>query len=259
MFHLAKGLYDNWNKKEGKYCVIALQLSYRLTQAEYAVLILGLDNAGKTTLLEKVKSIFTPEAKIIPVNRITTTVGQNVATIPIEKSLLKFWDIGGQESLRTLWSEYYDHCHGIIFVVDSSDRARIEECQKTLLSVVQDETILESIPILMLANKQDVPDHMEVEDIKEIFNKIAEHLSARDSRVLPISAITGDGVKESVEWLHTRIVRNKQNKPPKYKWFGNATICSSIILIIMYIIVILKAKKVEQNNSTPWKLLIKHK
>lgn len=75
-------------------------------------------------------------------------------------------------------------------MVDSSDRDRIEECKRTLESIVTNEDI-EGSPILMLANKQDREDRLEVEDIKEIFNKIAERMSARDSRVLPISALTG--------------------------------------------------------------------
>lgn len=139
-----------------------------------------------------------------------------VGHITIKKTHLKFWDVGGQESLRSLWEEYFTSCHAIIFIVDSTDRARIEECKNSLVKIINDDSI-ESIPILMLANKQDCEDHLEVEDIKEIFNIIAEHLSARDSRVLPISAIKGDGVEQSVEWLLTRLIRNKQNRPPRYK------------------------------------------
>lgn len=94
--------------------------------------------------------------------------------------------------------------HAVVFVVDSSDRSRIEECKSTLgmavirvvcwsnliESIITNEDI-EGIPILMLANKQDREDRLEVEDIKEIFNKIAQRMSARDSRVLPISALSG--------------------------------------------------------------------
>ncbi|SCU85071.1 LADA_0D05534g1_1 [Lachancea dasiensis] len=197
MFHLAKGLYANWNRKE-----------------QYSILILGLDNAGKTTFLEMLKKEYSKNSK--SPDRITPTVGQNVATIPVESSVLKFWDVGGQESLRTLWPEYYRQAHGIIFVIDSADRARLEECCTTLRSVVANEDV-EGIPVLMLANKQDRDDRMEVQDIKEVFNKIAEHLGARDSRVLPISALTQDGIKEAAEWILVRLRRNKVNKPPLYK------------------------------------------
>ncbi|SCU95253.1 LANO_0E09780g1_1 [Lachancea nothofagi CBS 11611] len=197
MFHLAKGLYANWNRRE-----------------QYSILILGLDNAGKTTFLEMLKKEYSKSSKAP--EKITPTVGQNVATIPVESSVLKFWDVGGQESLRALWPEYFRQAHGIIFVIDSTDRERLEECYQTLRTIVTNEDV-EGIPILMLANKQDREDRMEVQDIKEVFNKIAEHLGARDSRVLPISALTRDGVKEAAEWILVRLRRNKANKPPLYK------------------------------------------
>lgn len=198
MFHLAKGLYNNWNRKE-----------------QYSILILGLDNAGKTTFLETLKKQYSLHSKDL--DKITPTVGQNVAQIPINKSCtLKFWDVGGQETLRTMWPEYYPQCHGIIFVVDSTDRSRIDECSEALRSIIMDEDV-EGVPVLMLANKQDRADTMEVQDIKQIFNKIAEHLSARDSRVLPVSALTGEGVREAAEWLLIRLQRNKTNRPPLYR------------------------------------------
>ena len=67
----------------------------------------------------------------------------------------------------------------------------------------------------MLANKQDVPGALKVFEIKEIFNPIAMNLGARDSKVLSISALKGDGVKEGVEWLQVRLERNKINRPPR--------------------------------------------
>ncbi|GME83373.1 unnamed protein product [Ambrosiozyma monospora] len=194
MFHLAQSLYESWNRKE------------------------GLDNAGKTTFLEQLKSEYIPNYKKLPPNRILPTVGQNVGTIPFtKKTQLKFWDVGGQNELRQFWSEYYQTAHAIIFVIDSCDKERLVECANVMTTIVNDEAV-EGLPILMLANKQDIVDEMvnklELQDIKEIFNPIAESLNARDSRVLPISAKTGDGVKEAIEWLEIRIIRNKTNRPP---------------------------------------------
>lgn len=185
------------------------------THTEYSVLILGLDNAGKTTLLENIKTAYSNN-KGLPPEKIAPTVGQNVGHVKIDNVLLKLWDVGGQENLRTLWESYYNDAHAVIFVVDSTDRIRLEECKRTLDNIVNDE-ILEGVPILMLANKQDMEDRMEVEDIKEVFNKIAEKMSARDSRVLPISALEGTGVKEAAEWLIIRLIRNKQYRPPNLR------------------------------------------
>ncbi|CAL9732707.1 ADP-ribosylation factor-like protein 3 [Monosporozyma unispora] len=198
MFHLVQGLYNNWNRRE-----------------QYSILILGLDNAGKTTFLETLKRLYNLNSKDL--DKIVPTVGQNIATITTKENiLLKFWDVGGQESLRSMWSEYYSQCHAVIFVVDSTDRSRIDEWKHTLTSIMMDDEI-ESVPVLMLANKQDRPDRMEIQDIKEIFNQIAEHLSARDSRVLPVSALKGDGVIDSMDWLVLRLQRNKKSRPPIYK------------------------------------------
>lgn len=199
MFHLVKGLYNNWNSKE-----------------HYSILILGLDNAGKTTFLETLKKEFSMASKDL--NKIAPTVGQNVAQIPMDnnKTILKLWDVGGQETLRSMWTEYYHHCHGIIFVIDSTDRSRIDEWSDALRSIIVDDEV-EGVPVLMLANKQDRPDTMEIQDIKQIFNQIAEHISARDSRVLPISALTGVGVREAADWLVVRLQRNKESRPPIYK------------------------------------------
>lgn len=66
----------------------------------------------------------------------------------------------------------------------------------------------------MLANKQDMENSLRVEQIKEIFNQIALKLGARDSRVLPVSALKGDGVRDSIDWLYTRLLRNRPNRPP---------------------------------------------
>jgi ADP-ribosylation factor related protein 1 len=159
------------------------------------------------TFFEKVKELYT-DFKVIPPERIHPTVGQNVTHIDIDKITIKFWDLGGQESLRSLWEEYYQHCQGILFIIDSTDRDRLQECRDALLSINKD--LISDIPILMLANKQDLPDSMEVQDIKEIFNTMVEVLGARDSRVLPVSAIEGTGVKDAVEWIKVRMVRNKE-------------------------------------------------
>lgn len=69
----------------------------------------------------------------------------------------------------------------------------------------------------MLANKHDVPGALMVEDIKEIFNPIAMQLGARDSKVISVSALKGEGVKDAVDWLMLRMQRNKMNRPPVFR------------------------------------------
>ncbi|KAF2143376.1 uncharacterized protein K452DRAFT_268859 [Aplosporella prunicola CBS 121167] len=216
MYHLMKGLY-----------------LYATSKEEYSILLLGLDNAGKTTLLEQIKAIFS--ASLHPNLKTVPTVGQNVSTITLPDLYLKIWDVGGQHSLRGLWQSYYASCHAIVFVIDSSDvgdadlaklaeirpdeevDGRLQECRMVLEDVLQNEDT-EGVPLLVLANKQDREDCVEVVRIKEgLVRKVFEGEkggSVRDSRVLPCSALTGTGVKEAVDWLCSRVKWNKEARPP---------------------------------------------
>jgi ADP-ribosylation factor related protein 1 len=202
--------------------------------AEYSVLLLGLDNAGKTTFHEQVKSLFLP-TNPAPKLKTVPTVGQNVSTITLPDMYLKIWDVGGQHSLRKLWQSYYTSCHAIVFVIDSTDigdgnldaegesgrdndvKGRLEECKLVLEDVLQ-HSETEGVPLLVLANKQDREDCVEVVRIKEgLVKRVFEGEkggSIRDSRVLPVSALTGTGVREAVEWIRSRVKWNKEGRPP---------------------------------------------
>ncbi len=218
MYHLAKSLYLRVTSKE-----------------EYSVLLLGLDNAGKTTLLEQIKSIFAShDAPYEPHLKTVPTVGQNVSLIDLPDLYLRIWDVGGQHSLRKLWQSYYSSAHAIVFVVDSTDigdgdiehlasadssadEGRLAECKAVLEDVLQ-HSDTEGVPILVLANKQDREDCVEVVRIKEgLVRKVFEGekgQNVRDSRVLPLSALTGTGVREAVEWVASRVKWNKEGRPP---------------------------------------------
>ncbi|KAJ1980545.1 ADP-ribosylation factor protein 3 [Dimargaris verticillata] len=194
------------------YSLFSGLYKYLTRQEEYYVIILGLDNAGKTTLLERIKAMYTGVRGLSP-DKIGPTVGLNIGKIDIERSRLKLWDLGGQRDLHSIWERYYPEAHGIIFVIDATDRARLDECQKTFEKIMMRDEV-EGVPVLMLANKQDLPAAMAVEEIKETFNKIASGLGARDSKAMPVSALAGDGVRDAVEWLYTRLQYNRDNRPP---------------------------------------------
>lgn len=94
---------------------------------------------------------------------------------------------------------------------------RLEECRAVLEDVLQ-HSEAEGVPVLVLANKQDREDCVEVVRIKEglvkkVFESEKAH-SIRDSRVLPVSALTGTGVREAVEWVRSRVKWNKESRPP---------------------------------------------
>ena len=69
---------------------------------------------------------------------------------------LNFWDLGGQEELQALWDKYFAECHAIIYTVDSNDRERVEESKKSFDVMIKNEN-LKGVPLLLLANKQDLP------------------------------------------------------------------------------------------------------
>lgn len=113
-----------------------------------------------------------------------------VGKIIKENSRIIFWDLGGQEALHSLWQRYYSECHGIIFVVDSTDKERISEALKALEKVIAHDSV-ESVPLMMLANKQDQSVALEIQEIKEMLNPIASALGSREATVFGISAMSG--------------------------------------------------------------------
>ncbi|VVC95351.1 unnamed protein product [Leptidea sinapis] len=104
---------------------------YVIQKDEYCVLILGLDNAGKTTYLEATKTKYNKKYTAMNPSRITTTVGLNIGKIDVDGVRLNFWDLGGQQELQSLWDKYYAECHAVIYIVDSSDRERVSESKET--------------------------------------------------------------------------------------------------------------------------------
>ncbi|XP_027810026.1 ADP-ribosylation factor-related protein 1 isoform X2 [Marmota flaviventris] len=137
------------------YTLLSGLYKYMFQKDEYCILILGLDNAGKTTFLEQSKTRFNKQYKGMSLSKITTTVGLNIGTVDVGKTRLMFWDLGGQEELQSLWDKYYAECHGVIYVIDSTDEERLSESKQAFEKVVASEA-LDGVPILVLANKQDV-------------------------------------------------------------------------------------------------------
>lgn len=79
------------------------------------------------TYLEAAKTKFTKNYKGLNPAKITTTVGLNIGTIDVQGVRLNFWDLGGQQELQSLWDKYYQESHGVIYVIDSNDRDRMDE------------------------------------------------------------------------------------------------------------------------------------
>lgn len=147
-------------------------------------------------------------------NYITTTVGLNIGQIDINGVRLSFWDLGGQQELRSLWDKYYQESHAIIYIVDSNDRERMDESRDVFARTISNDN-LSSVPLLVLANKQDLHDCMGVREIKPVFQQSGMQIGRRDCLVMPVSALTGDGVDEGIKWLVSSIIQNSIVRGPR--------------------------------------------
>lgn len=180
---------------------------YMFQKDEFNILIVGLDNAGKTTFLEQIKRKYSSNYRGIPFEKITSTVGLNIGKIELSGVKLLFWDLGGQDDLQSLWDKYYEECHGLIYVVDSVDEQRLDLSCKVISHVLQSSD-LESVPLLILLNKQDSKDAIAVENVKNAFKDISSQIGRRDCSVQPVSALDGDGVENGIDWMVRCVKRN---------------------------------------------------
>lgn len=185
---------------------------YYTSLDQYYVLIVGLDNAGKTTLLEKFKGLHKKSYVGIPLSKITPTVGLNVGRVDTEGVRLVFWDLGGQSELHSIWEKYYSKAHGVIFVIDSSDRSRLRDSKLAFDRMIENKE-LEGVPLLVVCNKQDVEGAMSVQEVKAVFNESAYKLGMRDCKVENTSAVSGTNLSTGLEWIAHCVKRNKARPP----------------------------------------------
>jgi ADP-ribosylation factor protein 1 len=164
------------------------------------ILMIGLDNSGKTTAL-----YFLKLGEVIST---TPTIGFNVETVVYKNVSFTVWDIGGQDKIRSLWRHYYTNCTGIIFVVDSTDETRMDESSLELEKVLKEEEVANAC-LLVLANKQDMPQALQV---KEVTNRLGLHdIRNRPWHVQSTCARSGEGLYEGLEWL-SKAIRDKDSK-----------------------------------------------
>merc|ERR1740127_267223 len=128
------------------------------SKKEMRILMLGLDAAGKTTILYKLK--LGEVVTTIP------TIGFNVETVEYKNINFSVWDVGGQDKIRKLWRHYYENTQGLIFVVDSNDRDRIEDAREELTKILNEDEMRDAV-LLVFANKQDLPNAMTAAEVTE--------------------------------------------------------------------------------------------
>jgi len=153
-------------------------------------LLLGLDNSGKTTILYKIK--LGELVTTIP------TIGFNVEDVDYKNMKITFWDIGGQARIRQLWRHYFPNTAVVVFVVSSNDRGTITEAQEELRALLNEEELRQA-PVLILANKQDLPTAMSVSEITRELR--LSDIKDRPFHIQGCCATTGDGLYEGLDWI----------------------------------------------------------
>jgi small GTP-binding protein len=169
--------------------------SWFTSKREARILIVGLNCAGKTTILYRLQlnQFVSP---VIP------TVAFNNQTLEIGNIKLQMWDLGGQDQLRPYWRFYFKETSGVVLVVDSTDRERISICGQELEKLVSAEE-LAGIPLLVLAHKQDLPDGMTKEEVGQQLG--LANIKDRPWQIVATDAINGTGIREAFLWLSETI------------------------------------------------------
>ncbi|CEP63795.1 Arf family GTPase ARL1 LALA0_S09e02674g [Lachancea lanzarotensis] len=165
---------------------------------EMRILILGLDGAGKTTILYRLQ--------IGEVVTTKPTIGFNVETLVYKNLKLNVWDLGGQTSIRPYWRCYYSNTAAVIFVVDSTDKDRMATASKELHMMLQEEE-LQDAALLVFANKQDQPGALSASEVSKQLSLV--ELKDRSWSIVASSAIKGEGISEGLDWL-IDVVREEQ-------------------------------------------------
>lgn len=162
------------------------------------VVMLGLDAAGKTTILYKLH--------IGEVLSTVPTIGFNVEKVQYKNVLFTVWDVGGQEKLRPLWRHYFNNTDGLIYVVDCQDRDRIDRAASEFKSII-DDPLMRHSAILVFANKQDLEGALTTAELCDAL--ALQELKNRKWHVQGSIAIKGEGLYEGLDWL-ANILKNTQ-------------------------------------------------
>ncbi|VDI09802.1 E3 ubiquitin-protein ligase TRIM23-like [Mytilus galloprovincialis] len=163
---------------------------------EMRVVTLGLDHAGKTSILFKLKQ--NEFIQTIP------TIGFNVETIEYKNLKFTIWDVGGQHKIRPLWKHYYFNTQAVIYVIDSNNKDRLAEAQNELAKLVQEKELREA-SLLIFVNKQDIQPCVSIEEVTESFG-LFKLCCNRSWHIQACDANSGNGLKDGLEWLSRQMV-----------------------------------------------------
>ncbi|XP_045164808.1 ADP-ribosylation factor-like protein 6 [Mercenaria mercenaria] len=164
------------------------------SQAEANIIVIGLDNSGKTSILNHLKKEEQRSIDIVP------TVGFNVEKLKADSLTITAFDMSGQGRYRNLWEQYYRDCQGIIFVVDSSDKLRMVVARDELESVLQHPDMAKRrVPVLFFANKMDLRDAVSSVKVSSLMG--LDNLREKPWHICASNGLTGEGLHEGIDWL----------------------------------------------------------
>jgi small GTP-binding protein len=165
-----------------------------LGRQQCRILMVGLDAAGKTTILYQLK--------LGEMTNTAPTLGFNVETVAYKNIEFMVWDMGGQDAIRPLWRHYYENAQALIFVVDSADAERLDEAKEELSKLMEEEELRDAV-LLVYANKQDMPEARSVQEVADALDLTS--ISKRVWYIQACSASTGDGIRDGLDWLAEKL------------------------------------------------------
>ena len=172
------------------------------SRSNFKIIILGIQNAGKTTILYRLS--------LGQLVQTTPTIGSNVEEISYNNVKLQAWDLGGQETTRSVWDVYFVNTDAIIYVIDTHD-TNYEESKNQFYKLLENENLKNAV-ILIYANKQDLSGAKRINEIIQIYelDKIKDHIW----NIQPCSAQTGEGLVTGMKWLSDQLVFRSNNNFP---------------------------------------------
>jgi ADP-ribosylation factor protein 1 len=197
----ASSWFDTWKS----YFSSLFQKIFGQKLKDKKICLIGLDGAGKTTVLSYFRFNEAPGATV-------PTIGFNVETLEIGGCSICVWDIGGQDKIRKLWHHYYENTNGVIFVVDSLDRDRMGEARDELRKVMEHDAMV-GVPVLVYANKQDLPGAMGAQQMEKELDLSTICKSASNNHsfmVWACTAVNGQGLYEGIDWLADQMNRKER-------------------------------------------------